>query len=103
MMVCKMTDVNISVCGCAIVLFGNRTLPSINELGLFFTLAGAIITIAACASMATHASNSFVWKDWQNRTGWSNNGFVFAAGMLNGAYSVGTPDVVAHLAEELPR
>lgn len=98
-----MTHVNTVGCGCAIVLFANRALPTINELGLFFTIAGAFITIVVCASMATHASNSFVWKDWQNQTGWSSNGFVFAAGMLNGAYSVGTPDIVAHLAEELPR
>lgn len=49
-----------------------------------------------------HATHSFVWSDWVNDTGYSSNGFVFLAGMLNGAYAVGTPDCVSHLAEEIP-
>ncbi|EGC41688.1 choline transporter [Histoplasma capsulatum var. duboisii H88] len=49
------------------------------------------------------ASNDFVWRDWENQTGYSSNGFVFVAGMLNGAYSVGNPDITSHVAEEIPR
>lgn len=49
-----------------------------------------------------HATHSFVWTDWANDTGYSSNAFVFLAGMLNGAYAVGTPDCVSHLAEEIP-
>lgn len=47
------------------------------------------------------APSAFVWKDWTADIGYPN-GFVFVAGMLNGAYSVGTPDVTSHLAEEIP-
>lgn len=47
------------------------------------------------------APSAFVWKDWTAEIGYPN-GFVFVAGMLNGAYSVGTPDVTSHLAEEIP-
>lgn len=50
-----------------------------------------------------YASNSFVWTDFNNLTGYSSNGFVFLAGMLNGAYTIGTCDAVAHVAEEIPR
>ena len=50
-----------------------------------------------------HASSAFVWKDWYNPGLGYPNGFVFVAGMLNGAYGVGTPDATTHLAEELPR
>lgn len=93
---------------CAIVLFSNRALPAITNVGLFFILAGVFITILVCAIMPSktgkgYASNSFVWKDWQNQAGWSSDGLVFCAGMLNGAFAVGTPDCVSHLAEELPR
>jgi choline transport protein len=28
---------------------------------------------------------------------------VFFLGMLNGAFAVGTPDVITHLAEEIPQ
>ena len=49
-----------------------------------------------------HASNAFVWTEWQNDGLGYPDGFVFVAGMLNGAYSVGTPDATTHLAEEIP-
>ncbi|KAF2033068.1 amino acid transporter, partial [Setomelanomma holmii] len=91
-----------------IVMFMNSTLPTITKIGLFFILAGVFVTILVCAIMPSrtgkgYASNSFVWKDWENQTGWSSDGFVFCAGMLNGAFAVGTPDCVSHLAEEIPR
>jgi amino acid transporter len=88
---------------CAVVLFANRALPYINQIGLFFILAGVVITIIVCAAMPdTHASSGFVWRDWVNSTGYGSDGFVFLMGMLNGAYAVGTPDCVSHLAEEIP-
>ena len=92
---------------CCTVLFANRALPVVNNIGLFFILAGVFITIVVCAVMprqtgSGYASSSFVWADWSNGTGYSSNGFVFLAGMLNGAYAVGTPDCVSHLAEEIP-
>ena len=79
----------------------------INNIGLLFILAGVIITIIVCAVMphmnqTGYSSSSFVWADWSNQTGYSSSGFVFMAGMLNGAYAVGTPDCVSHLAEEIP-
>lgn len=86
----------------------NRMLPHIGNLGMFFILAGVLITIIVCAVMpyvngTGYASDSDVWRTWQNGTGYSSEGFVFVAGMLNGAYSVGTPDCSTHLAEEIPR
>ena len=81
---------------CAIVLFANRALPLANDLGLFFIIAGVLISIIVCAIMpgtggGGYASNAFVWKDWVNTTGYSSDGFTFVMGMLNGAYAVGTP------------
>ena len=89
---------------CSCVLFANWILPLLEQGGAFLIVAGVFITIIVCASMSPiHATNAFVWSDWTNATGYSSNGFVFLLGMLNGAYSVGTPDVVTHLAEEIPR
>ncbi|KAF2200264.1 amino acid transporter [Delitschia confertaspora ATCC 74209] len=93
---------------CLTVMFGHRALPSISNFGLFFIIAGVLVTILVCAIMPSrsgrgHAPNHFVWKDWKNQTGWGSDPFVFCAGMLNGAFAVGTPDCVSHLAEELPR
>lgn len=79
-----------------------------SNIGGFLVIAGVVITIIVCATMpyvngTGYATNAFVWKDWVNTTGYSSNGFVFVAGMLNGAYAVGTPDCVSHLAEEIPQ
>lgn len=88
---------------CAIVLFANRALPAVNNVGLFLTLGGCFITILVCAIMPTttgagHATSKAVWNAWENSTGYKSNGLVFVTGMLNGAFSVGTPDCVSHLA-----
>lgn len=88
---------------CACVLFANRALPMINNLGLFFILAGCLISVLVCAIMPSttgsgHATTASVWTDWENETGYTSDGFVFLAGMLNGAFAVGTPDCVSHLA-----
>jgi choline transport protein len=81
---------------CLVVMFANRALPTLTKLGLVLILSGCFITILVCAIMPSrtgkgYASSSFVWKDWQNQTGWTSDGFVFCAGMLNGAYAIGTP------------
>lgn len=91
-----------------VVLFANKALPAINNIGLAFILAGLFVTIVVCAVMPGyngkgHASNAFVWKDWSADIGYSSNGFVFFMGMLNGAYAVGTPDCISHLAEGTQR
>ncbi|KAL9040755.1 MAG: hypothetical protein Q9180_001721 [Flavoplaca navasiana] len=93
---------------CFVVLFFNRALPMIEKLSIVAVVGGVFVTIMVCAIMPSvkgkpYASNEFVWRKWENETGWTSNGFVFMAGCLNGAYGIGTPDVVTHLCEELPR
>ncbi|KAJ7839966.1 choline transport protein [Mycena olivaceomarginata] len=77
---------------CLTVVFFNRSLPVLQKFGLFMLVL---------ASAKTHASASFVFRDWENATGWPD-GVAFLTGMLNGAFAIGTPDSVTHMAEELP-
>ena len=83
-------------------------MPYTNGLGVFFIIAGVFVTIVVCAAMPgsggrpPHATSAFVWTEWNAEIGYPN-GFVFVAGMLNGAYAMGTPDIASHLAEEIPR
>lgn len=93
---------------CLVVLFGNKILPMAGTVGGFLIIAGVFICIVVCAVMPKvnglpYASDDFVWRDWQNLSGYESNGFVFVAGMLNGAFAVGSPDCVTHLAEEIPK
>jgi amino acid transporter len=86
-----------------VVLFCNSGLPLLQKIGLFLILGGCFITIVVTAAMPDqHATSDSVWREWINSTGYGSDGFVFLMGMLNGAYAVGTPDCVTHLAEEIP-
>jgi len=89
---------------CALVIFFNRILPTLNSVGLFLIIVGGLVTVIVVAAMPEqHASNSFVCGDLSvnNATGWGN-GVAFLTGVLNGAYTIGTPDAVTHMSEELP-
>lgn len=87
---------------CALVVFGNRILPILNQFGLFLVIGGGIITIIVVAVLPkTHASNAFVWTEWNNQVGFSD-GVTFLTGVLNGAFTIGTPDAITHMSEELP-
>lgn len=93
---------------CLFVCYANKIMPYVNTAGIFFIVVGGFITVVVCAAMPgrdgrpAHASNAFVWTDWVADIGYPD-GFVFLAGMLNGAFAIGTPDSVCHLAEEIPR
>ena len=93
---------------CATVLFANRLLPMMQTLGVYFIIAGVLVTIIVCASMphvngAPYTASTSVWTGWNNQTGYSNDFFVFLAGMVNGAFAIGATDCVSHLAEEIHR
>lgn len=89
----------------ALVLFANRLVPHTQTLGMFLVIVGGLVTIIVLAAMpARHASNDFVWGSFNenNVTGWPG-GVAFLCGVLNGAFTIGTPDAITHMAEELPR
>ena len=86
---------------CSIVLFGQRILSHIANFCAFLCIAIWFVTMMVCVIMPSttgfgYASHSFIWTEWSNQTGYSSNGFVFLAGMLNGAFAIGTPDGCSH-------
>ncbi|CAK7234802.1 hypothetical protein SBRCBS47491_009072 [Sporothrix bragantina] len=92
---------------CFVVMFGQRILPTLSRIGSFLIITGFFITIIVCAVLPGRTGNGYassksVWAGWENMTGYSSNGFVFLAGMLNGAFAVGAIDCVTHIAEEIP-
>lgn len=83
-------------------VFANRIIPALQHAGMALVILGGLVTIIVLAAMPdAHASSNFVWKDFNNLTGWSN-GVAFLTGVLNGAFTVGTVDSITHIAEELP-
>ncbi|RPB05132.1 amino acid transporter [Choiromyces venosus 120613-1] len=89
---------------CCIVIFGNRFLPLINKVAFYLSMGGLFVTIVVLTSMSRgrHASDTFVWKKYTDRTGWNNDGLCFILGLINAAFAVGTPDCQSHVAEEIP-
>lgn len=89
----------------ALVILANRVVPYTQHAGMFFVIIGGIITIIVIAAMPKqHATNYFVWGSFEenNLTGWQG-GVAFMMGVLNGAFTIGTPDAITHMAEELPQ
>ena len=88
----------------ALVIFANRAIPYTQNAGMFFVIIGGIVTIIVISAMPKqHATNADVWGsfDVNNLTGWGG-GVAFLCGVLNGAFTIGTPDAITHMAEELP-
>ncbi|WQF87810.1 Putative amino acid/polyamine transporter I [Colletotrichum destructivum] len=88
----------------AFVVFANKYAPYTQHAGMWFVLIGGVVTIIVLAVMPKqHATHHFVWAsfDENNATGWSG-GVAFLLGVLNGAFTIGTPDSVTHMAEEMP-
>ncbi|KAF2268249.1 putative amino acid transporter [Lojkania enalia] len=86
----------------SICIFANRSSPGLQHVGMLLVIVGGLVTIIVLAAAPdAHASDSFVWKDFENITGWSD-GVAFLTGVLNGAFTIGTVDAITHLAEELP-
>jgi choline transport protein len=88
----------------AVVIFANRAIPHTQYVGMFLVIVGGIVTIIVISAMPKqHASNYFVWGsfDENNLTGWAG-GVAFLCGVLNGSFTIGTPDAITHMAEELP-
>lgn len=86
------------------VIFANRAVPWTQNVGMFFVIVGGIVTIIVISAMSkNHASNQFVWGSFNenNLTGYPG-GLAFLLGVLNGAFTIGTPDAITHMAEELP-
>ena len=87
----------------ACVVFANWFVPHTQNLGMALVLAGGLATIVTLAAMPKkHASNHFVWGSFNanNETGWGG-GVAFMTGVLNGAFTIGTPDSITHMAEEV--
>lgn len=82
-------------------MFGQHQIARLANSFAFVCMAIWFISLMVCATMPAttnegYASHEFIWKQWNNQTGYSSNGLVFCIGMLNGAFAIGTPDGCSH-------
>ncbi|OOQ85476.1 putative choline transport protein [Penicillium brasilianum] len=84
------------------VQFGNKILPLYTKVGLFVNLGVWFVVVICIAALPkTHSTNSFVWKEYTNLTGWPT-GVSFILGLVGPAFAIGTIDSSTHMAEEVP-
>ncbi|CAK7236672.1 hypothetical protein SBRCBS47491_009718 [Sporothrix bragantina] len=91
------------LCTACVAFFNGSVVPRTQSIGLLLVLAGGFVTIVMLAAMPKkHASSHSVWAAFSenNATGWSD-GVAFLTGVLNGAFTIGTPDSISHMAEEV--
>ena len=85
---------------CGLVLFGQPILTYGANSFAMTCLAVWFVSLMVVSIMPStkngYATHDFVWKQWNNQTGYSSNGLVFCLGMLNGAFAIGTPDGCTH-------
>ncbi|KAH0604846.1 uncharacterized protein H6S33_006514 [Morchella sextelata] len=89
---------------CAIVITCHKRLPAINTAALWLSMGGLVVTVLTLVIMprGRYASSDSVWRTYEDRTGWNNDGICFILGLINAAFAVGTPDSLSHLSEEIP-
>jgi choline transport protein len=84
-------------------IFGIRILPQVQNLSMVLHVVLFIVLFVIILVVSpTKNSASFVFTDFENESGWSNNGVAWCIGMLSSAYVMVGYDGATHLSEEMP-
>ncbi|KAI4254432.1 MAG: hypothetical protein LQ352_003103 [Teloschistes flavicans] len=79
-----------------------RTLPLLGHVSLWTSLISFfIILIVVPAKAPTHQHAKFVFANFVNNTGWSQNGIAFIVGLINTNWAFACLDCATHLSEEI--
>ncbi|KAJ9642685.1 hypothetical protein H2204_002333 [Knufia peltigerae] len=82
--------------------WGSRILPLLENLIMtLHILFFFMILIAVCIIPPKRHSAAFVFSEFQNNSGWENNGVAWCLGMLTSAYILVGYDSATHISEEL--
>ncbi|KAL8815181.1 MAG: hypothetical protein Q9223_005662 [Gallowayella weberi] len=81
-----------------------RILPAMGQLAFWTSLVSfVVILIAVPAKAPTHQNAKFVFANFVNNTGWSQNGIAFIVGLINTNWAFACLDCATHLSEEIAR
>lgn len=79
-----------------------KILPFVSKTALWTSLVSfTVILITVPAKAPTHQSAKFVFANFVNNTGWSQNGIAFIVGLINVNWSFACLDCATHMAEEV--
>ena len=81
--------------------FGNRVVSFLCDVSVWWHIFGVLIIVSVLAFVpAHHASASFVFTHFVNKTGFSSGFYVFSIGLLMAQYTFTGYDASAHMTEE---
>ena len=90
-----------SLIGFFMLTFGKKILPTLQTVSGVLHIVFFVILMVVLLAMSEKASSSFVWTEFVNNSGWSNNGISFCIGLLLPAFSISGADGCVHMAEEV--
>lgn len=83
-------------------VWGSRILPHVEYVSMVLHVALFIVLLVViCVVSPIKNSADFVFTDFENETGWQNDGIAWCVGMLSSAYVLVGYDGATHLSEEM--
>lgn len=83
-------------------IYGSRALPIIENLTMaLHVMLFFVLLIVMCVVSPTKNSAAFVFGNFQNQSGWSNDGIAWCIGLLSSCYVLIGYDGATHLSEEM--
>ncbi|KAJ5377118.1 uncharacterized protein N7496_004527 [Penicillium cataractarum] len=87
----------------AINIWGSKILPHTNTAAGILHVIGFIAIVAVLGAMSSKHSASYVFTEFSNTSGWTNDGVSWLVGLLSTVYPFLGYDAACHLSEELPK
>ncbi|KPM38028.1 hypothetical protein AK830_g8538 [Neonectria ditissima] len=87
---------------CALFNISSHALPKITFITLWKSIISFLVIIPVVSIKApTHQPARFVFTEFINRTGWSNDSIAHIVGLINPNWAFNGLDCAAHMAEEV--
>ncbi|KAH8890093.1 amino acid transporter [Thozetella sp. PMI_491] len=82
-------------------IWGMKLMPTVNMVSGVIHVGAFIAILIVLGVMAEKNTSSFVFVEFQNSSGWSNDGVSWLVGLLSAVYPFLGYDAACHLSEEL--
>ncbi|RVX71307.1 hypothetical protein B0A52_04881 [Exophiala mesophila] len=80
----------------------SKILPTVATVSLYVTLTGFVVSFVTVLASSSHYNQpKFVFAQFINQTGWSNDAIAFIVGLINPSWAFPCLDAATHLAEEV--
>ncbi|KAF2236782.1 amino acid transporter [Viridothelium virens] len=82
-------------------ILGIRKFPHIETIAFVFFVAAFFVVLVPLVYLTPQSTATFVFTDFENSSGWSNDGLVWFIGLMNAAYTFVGIDGTSHMSEEV--